>query len=71
MQAYQDHMPMGDPELLKKDPNEMAKQLQDAFDKGADEIKIFQPTKAQFKNMTRKELKRARKQFNAAQKNNN
>ena len=70
MQSYQNHIPMGPPETLDLETGMRAvEQLKAAFDKGADEIKVFKPTKAQLKAMTRRELRRTRKQFNE-QKNN-
>ena len=51
MQSYQDHMPMEPPELLSSDPEEYKKQIESAFDRGADEVKIFKPTPRQLANM--------------------
>lgn len=61
MQAYQDHLAMGKLELLKQDAEEQKKQIQAAFDNGADEIKVFKPTKAQLKNMRMGGIKRRQK----------
>jgi len=70
MQSYQDHLPMGQPETLDLESGmKVVEQIKEAFNRGADEIKIFKPTKAQLKNMTRRELKRTRKNFNEAQRN--
>ena len=61
MQPYKNGQPMGEPTLLDDDPEIYKKQIEDAFDNGADEVKVFKPTPNQLKRMRKNERKKKRR----------
>lgn len=58
MQPYKKHMPMEEAQLLSDEAEKMQEQIQGAFDRGADEIKLFRPNKKQIKQMRQRQLKK-------------
>lgn len=54
MQPYKNHVPIGDPELTPDNAEEFQKRIGELFDSGADEIKIFRPTKEQRRQWRKK-----------------
>lgn len=49
MQPYKDHMPIGPAEIVSQDPTKFADRVNELMTSGADEIKIFKPSKEQAK----------------------
>ena len=47
MQPYQQHMPMGEAELVPEDPNEFARRVNELMKDGADEVKVFKMSNKQ------------------------
>lgn len=54
MQPYKDHLPMGPAELVPEDSEEAKKRMEEMFEKGADEIKVFKPNNRQLNEMLSK-----------------
>jgi len=60
MQPYRNNETMSAPVMMPEDAKEIKKKMQDMFNKGADEVKIFKATHEAVKKMTKNQLKRRR-----------